>query len=107
MYCKETHQLLEEVAGLSDKLTLEVFDFVSDTQKVQEHSIDRIPAIVVSNDNAKSVRYYGIPGGYEFASLIEDIIDVSHNETDLPEDIKEAVGKITEDVHIQVFVTPT
>ena len=38
-YCKETRQLMEEVADLSDKIAVEVYDFVSDTDKVEEYKI--------------------------------------------------------------------
>jgi hypothetical protein len=33
-YCSETRLIAEEVAGLSDKITLEIYDFVADRKKV-------------------------------------------------------------------------
>lgn len=105
MYCRETRELLEEIAGLSDKIDLTIYDFVADAAKAREYGVDKIPAVVV--DGARGVRYFGIPAGYEFSSLIEDIIDVSDKETDLLPETRDAVKKIDKDVHIQVFVTPT
>jgi hypothetical protein len=40
--CRDTRLLLEEVAGLSDKINLEVHDFVADSEIAREHGIDRI-----------------------------------------------------------------
>src|SRR6266403_1005768 len=51
--CKDTRALLEEVAGLSDKITLEVHDFVADSAAAREHGIDRIPAFVMTADSVK------------------------------------------------------
>ena len=53
------------------------------------------------------VRFFGIPSGYEFTSLIEDIITVSEGDSGLSAAAREAIAQIAEPVHIQVFVTPT
>jgi len=111
-FCAETRQIVEEVAALSDQVTYEVYDFVEDKEMVEKYSIDKIPAIVVlrSEDGAErdyGIRFYGIPSGYEFTSIIEDIMDVSKGESGLQPASKEAVAQLDEPVHFQVFVTPT
>ena len=62
-FCKQTHELLEEVLQLSGKIKLEVYDFQKDTEKVKQYSIDKIPAFVVEGTKDYSVRYFGIPSG--------------------------------------------
>lgn len=106
-YCKETRQLAEEVSALSDKIRLQVYDFIADTDKAKQMGVDKIPAIIVNGHTGNRVKYYGIPAGYEFSSLIEDIIDVSRHTTNLSPSTKESLQKLDKDVHIQVFVTPT
>jgi len=106
-FCAETRQLVEEVAALSDKITLEVYNFAIDKEKVEEYKVDKIPAIAIVGEKDYGIRYYGIPSGYEFSSLIEDIIDVSRGEAELLPATKEALASITEPLHFQVFVTPT
>lgn len=107
MYCGETRQLLEEVTALSPKLHLEILDFGADSEKAYALGVDKIPAIVFNRDGGGGVRYYGVPAGYEFSSLIEDIIDVSQGEVELTAESKESLKTVDKDVHIQVFVTPT
>lgn len=108
MYCRETRTLLEELVETSDKLKLEVYNFVIDKDKVELYGVDKIPAIVMlEGDKDFGIRYYGIPSGYEFASLLEDIKMVGTGEVDLSEDIIERVKLIDKDVHLQVYVTPT
>lgn len=106
-YCRETRQILEELAALSDKLTLEIYDFVTDKEVVEKYNIDKIPATVVEGQRDYGIRFYGIPSGYEFSSLIEDILDISKGESGLSEQAKKLVKQIDVPYHIQVFVTPT
>jgi len=108
-FCAETRQIVQEVAALSEHITAEVYDFVADEEMVDLYGIDKIPAIVILglDDTDYGVRFYGIPSGYEFTSLIEDIIDVSKGESGLSAKTKEKVAAIDQPVHIQVFVTPT
>ena len=109
-YCRETRMIAEEVAELSDSITLEVYNFVTDKEVAEEYDIDKIPAIAVlrGGDDPKDygIRYYGIPSGYEFSSLIEDVMMVSQGESGLSEATKAQLAELSEPVHVQVFVTP-
>ena len=107
LFCKETRQLLEEVSSLSDKIELQVFDFVADKKKAEEYGVEKIPGLVVRNETDYGIRFFGIPSGYEYMSLVEAIIDVSRGKTGLKEKTKEALRGIQKDIRIEVFVTPT
>lgn len=107
MYCRETRQLMEEITELSDKITLEEYDFVADEDAVKRYSIDKIPATVVEGDKDYGIRFFGIPAGYEFGTLVEDIIMVSKGDSGLEPETRLALATLNEPVHLQVFVTPT
>lgn len=106
-YCQETRQLVEEIAELSEQVTAEVYDFLQDKEKADELGIDKIPAIAVIGAEDYGVRFYGVPGGYEFASLLAALRVVSSGQTDLSAETVRALAELDEQVHIQVFVTPT
>ena len=106
-YCKQTHQMVEELASLSDKINVATYDFVKDADKVSEFNIEQIPAIAVSGKTDYKIRFYGVPGGYEFSSLINAIMIASMNKTALEDSTKEQLISIDKPVKIQVFVTPT
>jgi len=106
-FCRETRQLLEEVGGAADKIKLETYDFVKDKAEVERYGIKRIPAIVVMDETDYGIRFYGIPGGYEFSSLIEAFKLVSSGETGLGQETKDFLDSLDKDVHLQVFVTAT
>ncbi len=106
-FCTETEEVLREVASLSDKVELQIYSFVEDEDVAEEYGIDKIPATVVMSDADYGVRFFGIPSGYEFTSLIEAMVDVSQGTSDLAEETREALKEIVEPVHMQVFITPT
>lgn len=106
-FCEETRQLVEEVASLSDDIEAEIHNFAIDKEAAKTYDIDKIPAIAIVGTKDYGVRYYGIPSGYEFTSLIEDITLVSQGDSGLSEATRARVAEINRPVHIQVFVTPT
>ncbi len=106
-YCQETRELLEEVTSLSDKLHLEMKDFVREKQEAESLGVTHIPAFVLQGRARGKVRFFGIPAGYEFSTLVEDLLDLSNGTTKLSEQTRTALQEIDQDLHIQVFVTPT
>jgi glutaredoxin-like protein len=106
-FCVQTEQVLTELAELSDKVSLEVYDFVTDKEVADEYGIDKIPATVVMSDVDYGVRFYGIPSGYEFTSLVEDVVDISNGRSGLSAESLDLLSQVTEPVHMQVFITPT
>jgi len=110
-YCQETREIAEELSALSPKISLEVYDFVDDKEVAEQYNIDKIPATVImrGGDTPKDygIRYFGIPSGYEFSSLIEDVLMISTGESGLAAETKKMLGSLKQPLHLQVFVTPT
>ncbi len=106
-FCRETRQLIEEVASLDARINAEIYDFVLDKQEAAVYGIDKIPAVAVIGEQDYGIRFFGIPSGYEFSSLIESIKLASTGEPQLSSAALEYVQGIREPVHIQVYVTPT
>jgi len=106
-YCAETRQLVEEVGELSEQIMVEVYDFVEDKDRADDLGVDKIPAVAVIGEEDYGIRFYGIPSGYEFTSLLEAIQTAAVGEPDLSEETLNALSELSEPVHVQVFVTPT
>jgi glutaredoxin-like protein len=111
-YCTETAQLLEEVTGLSDLLTLKQYDIETDAELAERYKVDAAPGFVmVGRDGNRQldygVRFKGIPAGHEFTSLINDLVLVSQRDSNLSEETREFLRTLKQPVHLQVFVTPT
>lgn len=105
-YCGDNQKLIEEIAELSDKISIKVFDFQADKEEVDKYSIDKVPATAIVGKDDYGIRLYGIPIGYDFVSLIESIRLVSTGETELTSQENEYLENLEKDAHLQVFVSP-
>jgi len=107
LYCEENRNLIQNIVKASPLLSVEVFDFVKNQDKVKEYGIEMIPAIVVKGEKDYGIRFFGIPGGYEFISLIEAIKMVGTGESGLSTMTKTMLKKVRKPMDIKVFVTLT
>ncbi len=106
-YGREARQLLEELAALSDQLSLEVINFLLDKEKVAKYAVDKVPATAVRDGKDYGIRFYGLPAGYEFSTLLDAILRVSTGDSGLKPESREKLASLNQPVHLQVFVTPT
>jgi alkyl hydroperoxide reductase subunit AhpF len=110
--CEDTRHLLEEITVLSDKLYFSAFELKENPQLAQLYHVDLTPGLVIIGRDAErpldyGIRFTGIPSGYEFSSLIQDILLVSKRDSGLKPEIRSELKGLTKPVHLQVFVTPT
>jgi glutaredoxin-like protein len=106
-HCKDAHELLNDLMTTTDKIKLEVYDFVKDAEEVKKYKIAEIPAMVVMNDKVDRIRFYGLPAGYEFSSLLNALLLTSTDVVKLTKETKAFLDDLTKLVHLKVFVTPT
>lgn len=111
-YCGETLQMLTEVSEIDPRLSLSVYDLKADAALAAQYRVDKTPAIVLAlKDGDKltdlGVQFSGIPAGYEFSTLINDILLASKGTVGLGEATREFLQTLTKPLHLQVFVTPT
>jgi alkyl hydroperoxide reductase subunit AhpF len=110
--CAEAEPFVRELAALSDKLEVVVHDVQAEPVVGQQYSIDgTLPAILVEpaedGEPHGAIRFFGLPAGYEFSTLVADIVDVSNASVSLSESTQQELRALDEDLHLQVFVTPT
>lgn len=103
--CEPTLSLLTEIAELSDKLNLRVYDINSDEAK--KYDIEMAPSFVLldHNDEYHRVKFNGIPAGHEINSFISALIEMSGAESEVPAELLERIQKIDKPINIKVFVT--
>jgi len=106
-YCETTQELLQELTDLSDHIALTVYNFDENNEMTERYNIDKIPAVVVEGEKDFGIRYFGIPSGYEFSSLVSILIEIANKSTSLSMDTKKALAALSNPLHLQVFVTPS
>ena len=105
-----TRELVEALCALHDDLTLAVYDLQADAERAALLGVDKAPALVVLGGPAHTdygVRFYGIPSGYEFASLLEAIRMVGSDNVELQPATQEFLAELAAPLRLQVFVTPS
>ncbi len=102
-------QVLDELVGLSDRLTLEEANFVLDKERAAALGVEDIPTIVILRGTEDlGIRFRGAPAGYEFMSLIEAVILAGTDDSGLSDDSKALIAsQVTAPMDILVFATPT
>ncbi|MDA8132698.1 MAG: thioredoxin family protein [Elusimicrobia bacterium] len=105
--CGPAEEFYREVSGLSDKVVFEAFNRVTDAEKAASYGVTLTPAAVVEGPAGARVRFYGIPAGYEFVSLLEALKNSAAGSQDLQPETVAALGAVAKPVNIKVFVTPT
>lgn len=111
-YCDDTLQLIQEVAEISDKLNLIVYDIDNDSELAKQYNLDKAPGLVIAGVDGDQildygVRFAGIPSGHEFSSLIHTLLLVSGRDSGLNQSTRDALAELREPVKMMVFVTPT
>ena len=106
-FCEEVQTLVQEIAGLSPKISPTLHDFYSATKAAADLGVDRIPAIVLRGKSNRPMRFFGMPTGGQFPVLIDTLIETSRDETPLTLETIKQLKRIREDVRLQVFVAPS
>lgn len=106
-YCSAATAIAQEVADLHPLIHFEEHGIGDDLSK--EYGLEHVPTVVITDKNVYGgrIRYVGLPSGYEFSSMIEDIIDVSRRTAEVSDEVRMKLEKIDKPVIIQIFVTPT
>ena len=97
----EAQAVLEGLAALGERVSLRVTD-------EPELEVERFPAIcVLAGGEDTRIRYYGLPWGYEVASIVGAVLEAGRAESSLAPETLELLGALERDVVLEVFVTPT
>ena len=106
-YGRQTQELLEELSAISDKLSLEKYNYLLDQEKAAEYGVDKVPATVIRNGKDYGIRFFGLPAGYEFSAILDAILAVSKEDSGLQPESRAKLAELKEPVHLEVFSTPT
>lgn len=111
-YCAETQQLLTEISELDERISLSTHDLATDAALAAKFQVNKAPAIIIAGKDGEEVidlgiQFSGIPSGYEFSTLITDILLASERDSGLSDETREYLKSLKQPLHLQVFVTPT
>ena len=106
-FCEETATLMEEIASLSERISLTEHELSASEAIARELGVDKVPGVVIRGQTNRPLRFFGLPSGGQFPVIIDSMIDAASGKVDLlPESVR-TLRKLKTDVKLQVLVTPT
>lgn len=98
---KELEAYIEELTGLTDKLSMEVDN--------SEYPVNQLPMVRIlrSDKTYTGLEFHGVPGGHEFNSFILGLYNASGTGQKLDEATVNRIKAINDDVDIKVIVSLT
>lgn len=105
LLCNEMLELVEQVGKLSDKITIKYCECDENDPEAKKYDIKNHPALVIEGDKDYGIKFFGVPAGKEFTTLVESIMLVSSRDPVLSPEIKDMLKKLQKDVNLKVFVT--
>ena len=105
--CYEARQTADQIASLSERISVEEHNLVLDKDEVFEYHVDQVPAIAVVSEEDVGIRYYGVPAGFEVESLVSAIEIVAGLAPPVSATTQSTLEELDRELHICVFVTPT
>ena len=96
---KELRAMMEELAGLTDKLSLEIANEAADSAFA--------PCVQVCRaDGAPTgLSFHGVPGGHEFTSFVLGLYNAAGPGQAVDEDLLQKIAAIDRKIDLQVFVS--
>ncbi|MCX8093138.1 MAG: thioredoxin [Candidatus Goldbacteria bacterium] len=98
-------QILKELSAIEPRILIKELP-LSDKVAI-DLGIKTSPSIAIGYDFGYRIVFNGAPLGHEATSLIELITLVSAGESHLDDNIKILLKNISDNVHLQIFTTPT
>ncbi|MDK2885948.1 MAG: hypothetical protein PWP54_506 [Thermosipho sp. (in: thermotogales)] len=109
-YCDLEEQILDELQELSDKIIVERYNVNEHKDLAEKYEVEMTPALILTLEDGedRGVRFYGLPSGHEFGTLVQDILTFGKGaKPELSANTIEKLKAIDKPVRISVFVTPT
>ncbi len=111
----------DEWSRAAEELTTEVVRVMPDllhavVRTRREHSllatlygVERAPTFILCDHKRddSGIRFVGLPSGYEFAALIEALLDVSASRVRISDKSLNYIRNLEQEITLEVFVTPT
>ncbi|MHB8577785.1 MAG: thioredoxin family protein [Dehalococcoidia bacterium] len=105
-FCKDVEALLHELVRLSPLLNLAVHELGHDRELQDRYGVERVPATVIRGVLNRPVSIYGVPLGTLFTSLVETLVLMSQNKSQLPAPAVKRLKRLHAPVKLLLFVSP-
>ena len=112
--CTDARTVMQELAGLSGRLNLTVYNLPEAEAEARRLGVQHIPATIIRGPNNRAFRFYGLPLGTLFPGFIEALIAASNgsfteetNGMELDPEQRRRLKRIKDDVTLRLYLSLT
>lgn len=107
-FCRHGEELAKELSQISpSKVKVRIYSLEKDKKTALEYGINMAPAFVLHGKEKRFVRFFGIPAGLEFSTMVADIRDIAKGAPEIPKAFADKIKAIDFPVEMKVFITLT
>jgi thiol-disulfide isomerase/thioredoxin len=104
--CNKAEVIYDEIADQAGKVMRQRFRLDSSPAEAEEYGVSRVPAAVLKKGDRANIKFFGLPGGYEFEPFVEGIRSLSEGKPKLSPATVAGLSGLSVPVNIKIFVTP-
>ena len=93
----------EEIAALSDRITLTVYEYEDTRELARQRKIEHVPGIVLRGELNRPLRFYGMPAGVFLPVFVQGIIRVGDRKQTAPPAVTQPLRKLRAPIRVRVF----
>ena len=92
--CAIAQQLYEEIAALSEHISLTVYEHEEAVEQVRRHDIIDVPCVLIRGELNRPLRFYGAPNGHLLVAMIRAMVLASTRQAQPSVQMKRMLGKL-------------
>ena len=101
--CELAIELYGELAELSEKITLNVYEHEEAREMAAKRGAEDAPCAVVRGELNRPLRMYGVPNGHIFVAFVRAVVLASVRKAKASTQLKRALGKLRRPARLRLF----
>ncbi len=101
--CEVAKELYEEIASLSDQISLTIFEHEESTEQVKRRDIVDVPCVLIRGELNRPLRFYGAPNGHLLVAMIRAMVLASTRQAKPSVQMKRALSKLRRPTRLRLL----
>ncbi len=101
--CEVAKELFEEIASLSDHISLTVYEHEDSNDQVKRRDIVDVPCVLIRGELNRPIRFYGAPNGHLLVAMIRAMVLASTRQAKPSTPMKRALGKLRRPTRLRLL----
>lgn len=101
--CEVAKELYEEIAALSDHISLTIYEHEDSPEQVERRDIVDVPCVLIRGELNRPLRFYGAPNGHLLVAMIRAMVLSTARQAKPSVQMKRALGKLRRPTRLRLL----